>query len=321
MAENEPLKNNGENTEPEILVNEYGSTIDDAVVIDEPDRTVLLTEDETIVVAKEPAMPITPTNRARKVYGGMWGPIEIATFGVSLLVVLAAILFWLFIVGPSSAQLEENRAERDSLEADLKAANAKYGKITDTETQVAKLVTSVDDFESRFLLAATNGRTSLYQRLNGLIGAYGLVNTNGPAYSPLETLDITEQNQTDAERGRAKYRSLFPGVYVTMTVEGPYANLRRFIREVETGNEFVVISSVELAPSESQAPRDRGQDGGEPITTINPVTGMPEQIMPPPQSARPRGRSQGERVALRIEMAAYFQRPERALPLTDAPQQ
>lgn len=317
MAENDPLKSGGENTEPEILVNEYGSTVDGTVVIDEPDRTVMLTEDETIIVQKESMLPFTPTNRARKVYGGMWGPMEIATFGVSLLVVLAAILFWLFIVGPSSAKLEENRAERDELEAELKSATAKYGNITDTETQVAKLVASVDDFETRYLLAATNGRTSLYQRLNGLIAGYGLVNTNGPSYSPLETLDIAEQNQTDEERGRAKYRSLFPGVYVTMTVEGPYANLRRFIREVETGNEFVVISAVELAPSESSEPTQ--SESGEPITTINPVTGLPEQVMP--QSRAPRGRTQGERVALRMEMAAYFQRPDRTVVPADAPQQ
>lgn len=303
MQENDPL-----NKEPEILVNEYGSTKDAAVVVEEADRTVLLTEDETIIVEKEPVFSIPPKDRPRKVYGGMWGPVEIATFGVSLLAVLTAILFWLFIVAPASRQLEENRAERDRLEAELASAKAKYGDITDTETQVAKLVSSVDDFEMRFLPAATTGRTSLYQRLNGLISGYGLVNTNGPAYSPLETLDITEQNETDEERGRAKYRSLFPGIYVTMTVEGPYANLRRFIREIETGNEFVVISAVELAPSESAS----GSTGTSQETTmvLNPVTGQMEQQIVP-RSTEPRGKTHGELVALRLEMAAYFQRPDR----------
>lgn len=314
MAENDPLNKQ----EPEILVNEYGSTRDDAVVIDEPDRTVLLTEDETIVVAKEPHIPLTPTNRPRKVYGGMWGPMEIATVGVGMLTVLAAILFWLFIVGPSTRELEENRAERDRLEQELASAKAKYGNINDTQTRVNELVASVDNFESTYLLAASNGRTSLYQRLNGLIAAYGLVNTNGPSYAPLETLDVTEQNQTDDERGRSKFRSLFPGVYVTMTVEGPYGNLRRFIREIETGNEFVVISAIELAPSETESKSGGNTDG--PVTTINPVTGMPEQVMP--ESRQSRGRTTGERVALRMEMAAYFQRLDRsAVQPQEAPQQ
>ena len=149
-------------------------------------------------------------------------------------------------------ELEQNRAERDRLERELMTARSKYGEITDTETHVAKLMSSVDDFEARFLPVATIGRTSLYQRLNGLISAYGLVNTSGPDYSPLETLTDNEGVQTDQERGRAKYKSLFPGIYVTMTVEGSYQSIRRFIREVETGRDFVVVSAVELEPSDAE---------------------------------------------------------------------
>lgn len=308
MQDNDPLKH-GDPNQPEMLVNEYGSTKDSAVVIEEADRTVMLTDEETIIVEKEPFFAIPPKNRPRKVYGGMWGPAEIATFGVALMAVLAAILFWVFIVAPSSRLLEANRAERDRLEAELTSERAKYGDITDTELQVAKLVSSVDDFEMRFLPAAVTGRTSLYQRLNGLIAGYGLVNTNGPAYSPLETLEVTQQNETDEERGRAKYRSLFPGVYVTMTVEGPYANLRRFIREIETGNEFVVISAVELAPSESDT-GNKGSGADEVTMVMNPVTGQMEQQIVP-RSTQPRGKTHGEVVALRMEMAAYFQRPDR----------
>ncbi len=47
----------------EILVNEYGETLDSAVVIDESDRTVLLTQDETIVIEKEPRIDVVPSNR------------------------------------------------------------------------------------------------------------------------------------------------------------------------------------------------------------------------------------------------------------------
>ena len=49
-----PNNNEAENNkkEPEIIVNNYGETKDSAVVIDEADRTVLLTETETIVIEK-----------------------------------------------------------------------------------------------------------------------------------------------------------------------------------------------------------------------------------------------------------------------------
>lgn len=312
MNNDKPLENGHERIEEtEILTNDMGTTRDDAVVIDEPDRTVLLTEDDTIIVTKEPEFPIAPKDRPRKIYAGMWGQTEIAVFAVAMLVVLSVILFYIFIVAPSSAELEENRARRDDLEKELASAKSKYGDITDTETQVAKLAASVDDFEVRYLPSSVTGRTSLYQRINGLIGAYGLTNTNGPTYAPLELADIDQNNQSDAERGRARFRSLFPGMYITMTAEGSYQNLRRFIREIETGNEFVIISSVELAPSEASGTTENQTTVAPAETYINPITGMPEQTVPQP--AQPRGRTHGERVALRLEMAAYFQREDRAL--------
>lgn len=295
----------------EITVNDYGRTIDPTVVVDEPGRSVILTDDAAIVIDKPVELHITPSNRPRKAYAGMWGPLELGVFGAALLILLGVFLYYLMFVAPSARELERNKAERDRLELELISAQSKYGNITSTETQVAKLVSSVDDFESNYLPVAANGRTSLYQRLNGLIVGYGLVNTSGPSYAPLELADQDQMNQTDEERGRERFRSLFPGVYVTMTVEGPYQNLRRFIREIETGNEFVVISSVELAPSESTAGTNQsgaatGLAGEQRTATINPITGEPVQTTPKIQA--PRGRTYGERVALRLEMAAYFRR-------------
>lgn len=309
-------RNLPEQDETTIHVNEYGTTKDPTVVVDEPGRTVMLTPDETIVVEKQPRIDVVPVNRPRKVYAGMWGQMEVAAVGVALLGVLAVVLFYVFVVFPSSNELEANRLERDRLEAEMLLAKQKYGDITSTETQVAKLVSSVQDFEARYLPVSSSGRTSLYQRINGLIAAYGLVNTTGPDYAPLEEADNNNENQTDAERGRSKYRSLFPGVYITMTVEGPYQNLRRFIREVESGGDFITISAIELEPSDSDGKTEQSQpqerspaDIGQPndFSRVNNPGGVTESMRQTPQ---PRGRMLGQTVALRLEMAAYFRRPE-----------
>lgn len=224
------------------------------------------------------------------------------------------------MVMPSNREVAKNRSESDRLAVELISAQTKYGEISDTKTQVARLLTSVNDFETRFLPAATNGRTALYQRLNGLIAAYGLTNTTGPDYQPLEPADQNKgNNQTEGERGRERFRSLFPGVYVSMTVEGSYQGLRRFIREIETGNEFIVVSAVELAPSDteqnkidpSKPPQAAAvQPGGSMIdmTGANPgiSAGNPGATA---QVSAPKGKTHGEIVALRLEMAAYFRRP------------
>lgn len=320
-------RNLPDENETEILVNEYGETRDATVVVDEPDRTVLLTQNETIVIDKEPRIDVVPTNRPRKVYGGMWGPAELVTVSFAMVALFIAALLYIFMLAPAKRELESNRAERDRLERELIATRSKYGEITSTETHVAKLMASVEDFEARHLNIASNGRASLYQKINGLITAYGLVNSSGPDYSPLETLTEGDGVESEQERGRSKHKSLFPGVYVTMTLEGPYQNIRRFIREVETGRDFVVLSSVELEPSDaeqsSEQPQNNAVQPGGPV--VNSAEGFsqlnqrnPTLGTQPATPRRQRGKTHGELVSLRLEMAAYFRRPN-VMPVTTAP--
>ena len=190
MNENLDPNESAENKkESEIVVNEYGATRDSAVVIEEENRTVLLTDNETIIFDKPERIDIVPKNRPRKVYAGMWGQSEIATVGLGMLAILAVVILVVLVVLPAQKELEKNKTERDRLEAELLTARGKYGDITTTEARVAELIASVDDFETRFLPVGTIGKSALYQRINGLIGAYGLVNTTGPDYAPLQIAD------------------------------------------------------------------------------------------------------------------------------------
>lgn len=267
-----------------------------------------------IIDAPEPVesiilVPTVPPNRPRKVYGGMWGPLEIAAVAIGFMTLIGVGFLYFVLVLPSNQELAKNKSEADRLEAELVSARSKYGQITSTEAQVATLLTSVDDFQTRFLPATTNGQTALYQRLNGLIRGYGLVNTSGPDYAPLEIADQNAEQATDEERGRAKFRSLFPGVYVTVTLEGSYQNLRRFIREIESGREFIVVSSVELAPSDSDGQKQQNTQTPPVIAGGLPGFNQPV-VQPATQVQRPKGKTHGEVVSLQIEMAAYFRRPD-----------
>jgi hypothetical protein len=293
----------------------------------QPVEPIVETKPETVVV--EPVVETTPDTavvvehktptRPRKVYSGLWGPAEIVVVAAGVLSLVAVFAFYMLGVVPSNRELARNKAEAERLDAELMSANSKYGDIRDTSTQVDKIVGSVDDFETRFLPVQSVGQAALYQRLNGLINAYGLVNTTGPDYQPLDAADITKPGQqpTEDEKGRAKFRSLYPGVYVATTVEGTYQNLRRFIREIESGREFVVISTIELAPSDSEATKPEG--GAAQASTGQPAIGKPGQPVVPgiapvaqAQPEKAKGKMHGETVALHIEMAAYFRRPNSA---------
>lgn len=285
-------------TKAKIHVNDYGATKDSAVVIEEETRTVFLDEDETIVIEKDKMIESVPKNRPRKVYAGMWGSPEIAVVGIGLLTILAMILLWVFVVIPKQRELSNNRATRDDLEKKLQTAKNRYGSITSTEEQVTKILVSVNDFETRFLQSQSNSRLALYQRINGLISAYGLINTTGPDYAPLEVNDPNARQQQQ-EGGRARFISIFPGDYVTMTVEGSYQNLRGFISQIEQSNEFIVISAVELEPSENKEKENNDQTQATQAGLTNTE----------PQSKVDRGKMQGETVTLRLELASYYRRP------------
>lgn len=287
------------------------------------DLSSVADEPETVVIEPAPRVEL-PVVRQRRVYAGMWGPTEIGVVTAGVLTLLVTTVVYFFWVVPSNREVVANRAQADRLEKELASARDKYGKITDTETEVAKIVESVTDFETRFLPIVATGQSALYQRLNGLILAYGLINTSGPDYAPLEAADINPGEQTADEKGRSKFRSIYPGVYVTTTVEGSYQNIRRFIREIETGREFIVVSAVELAPSDSDGRSDRksNADAGRSTNAPNPVnpgingpgiqsfqSGLNPSTSENRAQAVQKGKMHGEIVSLHIELAAYFRRP------------
>ena len=333
MEDNKDLnpENNSEETKPTIHVNDYGATKDGAVVVEESDRTVLLTEDETIIIPKQEVISVPPKNRERKVYAGMWGNTELITVGLSMLAILTTVLLFVLLVLPAQRELSNNRARREDLAKQLTTAQTRYGSITTTEGRVSEILRSVNDFEAYNLAGESNGRAALYQHLNGLITAYGLINTSGPDYAPLEIADPNRSNQqSEDQKGRSKFISIYPGQYITMTLDGSYQNLRRFIREIETNrNQFVIVSAIELEPSENKQENDPTKPPAQQASIVQPqqsgqvqqgpFTGNPDmynrggqfQNQPPTQSPEKadRGKTRGETVTLRLELAAYFRRP------------
>lgn len=300
----EPQKKQGE-----IIRNDYGDTKESTVVVEEEDRTVILTDDETIVIDKPEKIDIAPSDRPRKVYAGMWGTPEIITVSLALLAVLTVVILHVFFVIPAQNELEANRKQRDKIEVDLTTMQDKYGKWEDTETQAARLVGSVNDFETRFLRNPTEGKTALYQRINGLMNAYGLENTSGPDYIPLEITEFGQAGQrTEEERGRDRFLSLFPGVFITVTLEGSYRNLRGFMSEVENSSEFITITSVELVPAEKE--KKEADNPPQNNTGQQQQPGIVQTSADTQRAKRNRGKTRGEIVSLKLEMVSYFRRPD-----------
>lgn len=83
----------------------------------------------------------------------------------------------------------------------------------------------------------------LYDELNRLIRTNGLRNTSGPSYTSLDTLG---SKTTGTNAASTRWQSVYPGIGVSLTVEGPYQNLRRFVRDLEANRQFIIINAIEL---------------------------------------------------------------------------
>lgn len=241
-----------------------------------------------------------------RIYAGMWGLPEIFAVCLGGAAVLAAGFVFMALVMPARTALESVRSQKTQLEQQVLTAREKYGRITSTTEQVSRLVASADAFENAYLPPGTVGQTALYQRVNSLIAAHDLVNTSGPEYVPLPVTETGNSSNAGTDTGRERFRSIFPGVYVTMTVDGAYRDIRRFISDIETGGQFVIISSVGIEPAEQKRRREEG--GGNAAASEGDMPAVAENAAPASPSATG-SKPRGDRVSLKIEMAAYFRRP------------
>ncbi|MGH9931786.1 MAG: GspMb/PilO family protein [Pyrinomonadaceae bacterium] len=213
------------------------------------------------------------------------GPAEIIGLAGSILILLLAVVSYLYFLVPANRHLDALQSERSLLQTQLPDLQGVVSRGESTEASVQKITQSLDDFESNQLLGADRGRMGLYDSVNVLIRKNGLRNTSGPTYTPLEPSD-SKAGTSGTRSANTKWQSIYPGIAISVTVEGLYQNLRRFIRDLETNRQFIVINSVELERS---------------TETNNSL----------PTEGEPTSEGRGSTVSLRLEMATYFQRASR----------
>ncbi|HKQ99252.1 MAG TPA: GspMb/PilO family protein [Pyrinomonadaceae bacterium] len=213
------------------------------------------------------------------------GMAEIAGLAGSAVMLLAVVFVYLYFYSPAQSRLATAQLERARLQQNLSKLQKDVDVRGSTQDNINEISQSLEKFESERLVARDAGRLTLYNVFIQLIRSNGLRNTSGPVYNYLEAKD-SGASQTAASRTvNSRWQSLYPGIAVTVTVEGQYANLRHFVRDIEASNQFIIINAVEL---------ERASDVEGSV-----VSAAPEAVAPP---ARP------TLVSLRLDMAAYFRR-------------
>jgi hypothetical protein len=207
----------------------------------------------------------------------------------ALMVLAVAVAYFSFLV-PAKLYLRSALNERVQLQDRVKAKTAALKTGTDKDSSMLKISSSLADFESSFLELRSAGRVSLIEELNDFIRSNNLRNTAGPAFVSLAQLGANGKPvvTTATKSGNAKWQSFYPGIGVSVTLEGQYQNLRHFIRDIEANKHFVVINSVALEKATN----------AESARLASPAA-VPGDVPAAPKSTL---------VSLQIDMSTYFRR-------------
>ena len=215
------------------------------------------------------------------------GIAEMIGLGIAALMLLVVIVAYLYFQLPAQSRVAALARERDQLQQKLRLAQEEFKRGKDVKARVDDITASLEKFENNRLVDRDGGRMALYEDLNQLIRKNALRNTSGPAYTALEPLGLKTQGQAITATSTSaanKWPSIYPGIGVNVTVEGPYQSIRHFVRDVESSKEFIIINAVELEKAESNSPFAA-------------------------EAGAPKSGSGNALVSLRLELATYFSRP------------
>ena len=209
------------------------------------------------------------------------GVAEIAGLAGSAVMLLAVIFVYLYFSTPAKTRLDTARLERARLQEKLSTLRKDIDIQGSAQDNLSQISQSIESFESERLTTRDAGRITLYNALIQLIRSNNLRNTSGPVYNYLEEKGAGTSQTASARTVNSKWQSFYPGIGVTVTVEGQYANLRRFVRSIEASNQFIIINAVEL---------ERASEAETSVSDATP--GAPRSTL----------------VSLRLDMAAYYRR-------------
>jgi hypothetical protein len=233
------------------------------------------------------------------------GVPELIGLSVAALLALLTIFAYLYFLAPANSRLTFAQLERERLQGQVRASQVNLNEDIGVHATVDKINASLNDFEGNWLTAPGSGRLSLYADLNELIRSNGLRNTSGPSYTTLEPLGTKGQVQPTVsaeQQSNAKWQSIYPGISVSVTVEGPYQSVRHFVRDIEMSRQFLIINAVEL---EGVTQSGAATQETSIVRTTSPTRGS--RTAAAPSVPQPAG-ARGTLVSLRLDLATYFRR-------------
>ncbi|HLL71546.1 MAG TPA: GspMb/PilO family protein [Pyrinomonadaceae bacterium] len=177
---------------------------------------------------------------------------EIIALTVAALLLTVAACAYFFLLVPERSRLAALENESAQLQAKLRASSEGVERNESTEASVDKIVTSLNDFETTVLAARDpQTTTAVIEELNDKTRRHNLARaqfsfSHLDEFVPGQTSSQQSSARAGASGNTSKRESVFPAIDISLTIEGPYGNLRRFIRDIEQSRRFIVINGIQL---------------------------------------------------------------------------
>jgi len=267
-----------------------------------------------------PGSTVAPRRQISIPFGQIGRPVsnviglpEVIGLAGAAFLAITVVFAYLYFYLPANVHLKSAELELQRLQGQRQASGTALQEGISTKESVDRIHASIDHFETDWLAMPSSGRMSLYAVLNNLIKSNGLRNTAGPSYSPLEVLGTkigVQPTITAEKQSNAKWQSIYPGIAVTVTVEGAYPNIRHFVRDIESSRQFLIINAIELEGVRSEAGENHPAAPVAQSRSPKNLRNVGAEVSPSAESAGPRSGM----VSLRLDLATYFQRPEAKAP-------
>jgi Tfp pilus assembly protein PilO len=206
-------------------------------------------------------------------------PEMIALACALALLALAFAAYFLLLV-PERSNLASLERERQQLQTQIRSAGENRDERRGVGETVDKIRQSLAHFETDSLVPRDASERALIEELNEKIKRSGLARAQFSfIYQDDSQTGASQQSQqrvaSNLTGGARRRQNVFPATDISLSIEGNYANLRRFIRDVESSPRFVVINGVQL-----EGLNETGSNNA----------------------------ARGASVSLRLDMSAYFRR-------------
>lgn len=229
--------------------------------------------------------------------------------------------YYLNSTQPLRSKLSELRSKEKTLQLGIIQKTEQKKGLDEQMKNRDKILDSLESFEAR-LHSRKTGITAIIDEVNQIAKANGVkagdvsFRTDAPEPLPGEPKPGATPGTTPTPAAitrRDKLPVVYEGLGIDTTVEGDYADLRRFIAALERSRNFVIINALALQSIDERqrskiqnnvagpgAPMNPGAGPGQPVVATGPESG-PTKIV----------------VALKIEMETHFSR-ENSVTLTPA---